>query len=159
MSEHLARVAWENTAGADAAAFRRGRYSRVHRWHFDGGLEVPASSSPEVIPLPWSAREALDPEEAFVAAIASCHMMSFLYCAGRAGYALASYVDDAVGTLGKNAEGRRWIASVTLRPRLTWLDGLAPSAAEITTLHEAAHAECFIANSVATAIVVEPPGL
>ncbi len=89
------------------------------------------------------------------AAIASCHMMSFLYCAGRAGYVPLSYTDEAVGTLGKNAEGRRWIERVVLQPRIVWADGHAPSAAEIAALHDAAHSECFIANSIMTAVTVE----
>lgn len=159
MTRHVARIAWEHDGPPDVAAFRRGRYSRAHSWQFDGGLSVSASSSPDVIPVPWSTPEAIDPEEAFVAAIASCHMMSFLYCAGRAGYALASYTDEAVGTLGRTAEGRRWIERVVLQPRIVWADGHEPSAAEVAALHDAAHAECFIANSVATAITVENAAL
>jgi organic hydroperoxide reductase OsmC/OhrA len=154
VSTHRAHIAWRRAEVPDAEAFRRGRFSRAHRWRFDGGLELPASPSPEVIKAPWSDPAGLDPEEAFVAAIASCHMMSFLYVASRAGYEVLAYTDDAVGTLGRNNDGRRWIERVVLTPDIEWVAERTPSAAEVSTLHQAAHAECYIANSVTTAVEI-----
>lgn len=154
MSRHGARVHWRLDPAVEAAAFARGRFSRAHRWTFDGGLDLPASSSPGVIPPPWSDAGAVDPEEAFVAAVASCHMMSFLHHASRAGRTVLAYADDAVGELGRNADGRRWIAKIVLDPRITWADGTAPDDTALAALHAAAHAECFIANSVRTEVVV-----
>ena len=154
MIEHKASIHWSFTGGD----FRKGRYSRAHRWAFDGGLEVPASPSPHVVPAPFSDASAVDPEEAFVAAVASCHMMTFLFLAARAGYQALSYDDDAVGHMVRNEQGRWWVNEVLLRPRITWVDaGSAPAAGELERLHHAAHEECFIANSVKTEVRVLPP--
>jgi organic hydroperoxide reductase OsmC/OhrA len=152
MSEHHARVSWS----ADAAGFRRGRFSRAHHWSFDGGLEIPASASPAVIPAPWSDPAAVDPEEAFVAALASCHMMSFLFLANRAGLEVVAYDDEASGTLAPSAGGRHAVTEVVLRPRVSFAPGRAPDAAQLAALHDEAHDTCYIANSVRTAIRVEP---
>ncbi|MGE0485288.1 MAG: OsmC family protein [Gammaproteobacteria bacterium] len=152
MSEHHARVSW--TAGE--AGFRRGRFTRVHRWTFDGGLEVAASASPAVIPAPWSDAAAVDPEEAFVAAVASCHMMSFLFLANRAGLDVVDYDDEASGMLAADAEGRYAITEVVLRPRVTFAAGQAPDDDQLAGLHHEAHDTCYIANSVRTAIRVAP---
>jgi organic hydroperoxide reductase OsmC/OhrA len=152
MIEHQARVSWT----FDGGDFRKGRYSRVHRWDFDGGFSMPASPSPHVVPAPWSDAAAVDPEEAFVAAVASCHMLSFLFLAARAGYQVLSYVDEAVGAMVKNERGRYWVHEVVLHPCIEWGgERGAPSAAELEGLHHAAHEECFIANSVRTAIRVQ----
>ena len=110
-----ARVEWQ---GPEPAAFLKRQYSRAHHWHFDGGLAVPASSSPQIVRLPWSDAEAVDPEEAFVAAIASCHMLFFLDFAARAGFAVARYDDPAYGEMGKGADGRVQMLGVTLQPQL-----------------------------------------
>ena len=149
MSAHTASIHWQ----FDGGEFRRGRYSRQHTWTFDGGLTVPASPSPSVVPAPWSNAAHVDPEEAFVAALASCHMMTFLYAAARAGFDITNYDDDAVGTMTKNEQGQYWVAEVVLHPRITF-GASAPSAAELEQLHHAAHAQCFIANSVKTAVRV-----
>jgi len=151
MAEHRATIEWKTEAGP--AEFVKGRYSREHAWTFDGGVRVAGSSSPSVVPLPWSSPAAVDPEEAFVAAIASCHMLSFLYVAARAGFAIAAYRDEAIGVMTKNERGRAWVSKATLHPQITW-SGKEPTADELAHLHHQAHDECFIANSVKTEIVV-----
>lgn len=150
MIEHKASIHWS----FDGGDFRKGRYSRAHVWRFDGGLEMPASPSPHVVPAPWSEASAVDPEEAFVAAIASCHMMTFLFLASRAGFLVERYDDHAVGTMVKNAQGRWWVNEVVLKPRIVYGGDKLPGAADIEQLHHAAHEECFIANSVKTEIRV-----
>lgn len=151
MSTHIATVQWQR----GDASFGDGRYSRRHAWHFDGGAVVAASPSPHVVPAPWSDPAAVDPEEAFVAAIASCHMLWFLSLAAEGGYVVDHYEDDAVGTMARIAPGRQGITDVVLRPRIAFSGDRTPTAAEIEALHEAAHDRCFIANSVKTAIRVE----
>ena len=148
MIEHKASIHWQ----FDGGDFRKGRYSRAHTWRFDGGLEVPASPSPHVVPAPWSEAGAVDPEEAFVAAIASCHMMTFLFLASRAGFLVERYEDDAVGSMVKNEQGRWWVNEVVLKPRIVYGGDKRPDATEIAHLHHAAPEECFIANSVKTDI-------
>jgi len=148
----MATIAWQAAPGD----FRRGRFSRVHTWEFDGGMTIAASSSPSVIPPPYSDSGAVDPEEAFVAAIASCHMMSFLYVANRAGIDVASYRDAAVGSLGRTAAGRLAITQVTLQPAVEYRPAHAVDAAQERALHDEAHAICFIANSVLSDIVIAP---
>ena len=139
----------------DGAAFTDHRYSRAHRWRFDGGAEVAASSSPEIVPVPLSDPAAVDPEEAFVAAIASCHMLWFLSLAARAGHVVESYHDDARATLGADGRGRQAVTHVTLRPRVAY-DGPAPDADAEAALHDQAHERCFIAASVRSEVTVEP---
>ena len=150
MGDHRATIEWANTA--TEADFIKGKYSREHAWAFDGGLKVPASPSPSVVPAPWSNPANVDPEEAYVASIASCHMLTFLWVAAKRGFAVASYRDEAVGVITKNARGKPWVSKVTLAPKIEWA-GAAPSAEEIDSMHHAAHDDCFIANSVATEIV------
>ena len=152
MAAYRARVDWRLRDGED---FRRGRYSRGHTLTFDGGLMVPASSSPHVVPLPWSVEAAVDPEELFTASLANCHMLWFLHKAREAGFTAVSYSDPAEGVMSKNAEGREVMTRVTLRPRVEWA-GEAPGADRLADLHHAAHEACFIANSVKTEVVVEP---
>ncbi len=153
MSEHHASLRWIRT-GTD---FRRGQFSRAHTWTFDGGLTVPASASPGVVPAPWSDPAAVDPEEAFVASLASCHMLTFVWLASRAGFVVETYEDHAVGTLTKNERGIPWISHVTLHPRITWGER-TPTTAELDDLHHHAHEQCFIANSVKTTLSVAPAG-
>ncbi|NCT66897.1 MAG: OsmC family peroxiredoxin [Rhodanobacteraceae bacterium] len=151
MSTHTATIHWQRR-GDDA--FAQGRYSRRHEWQFDGGAVVAASPSPAVVPAPWSDPAAVDPEEAFVAAIASCHMLWFLSLAAEQGVVVERYEDAAVGTMARIAPQRHAITEVVLRPRIAFA-APAPDAAQVAALHEAAHARCFIANSVTTAIRVE----
>ncbi|ESR26228.1 OsmC family protein [Lutibaculum baratangense] len=150
MSAHDAIVVWRREGD-----FLAGRYSRAHEWHFDGGLTVPGSASPSVVRPPLSREDAVDPEEAFVAALASCHMLWFLDLARHAGFAVEAYRDEASGTMGRLASGRYWLERVTLRPRVVFA-GEAPDAETFNKLHEDAHERCFIANSVKTELALEP---
>ena len=134
------------------------RYSRAHLWRFDGGLEVPASASPHIVPPPYSAAENLDPEEAFVAALASCHMLFFLSLAAERQLCVESYEDNAFGVLAADAEGKMAMTQVSLRPKVTFATSTAVEAAIIADLHHEAHARCFIANSVKSEIKIIPQG-
>lgn len=151
MSEHKASIVWE----AASEEFTRGRYSRAHTWTFDGGVSIAASASPAAVRAPYADPDAVDPEEAFVAALASCHMLTFLYVASRRGFAVQRYEDDAVGAMTANERGVQWVSRVALRPRIQYGDK-TPTPAEEHEMHEAAHAQCFIANSVRSAIDIEP---
>jgi len=151
--EYKATIAWTR----DGSAFVDNKYSRAHQWSFDGGITVPASSAPSAVRLPYSKADAVDPEEALVAALASCHMLTFLYLAAKQGFIVDSYDDDAVGVMSKNERGKLYVARVTLRPRIVFSGDKRPSDAEIGALHHHAHDDCFIANSVLTEVVVEPP--
>ena len=152
MAHHVATIRW-NRAGAN---FLDKRYSRAHTLHFDGGAVVPGSSSPHVVPLPMSDAAAVDPEEAFVASLSSCHMLWFLDIASRAGYAIESYEDAAEGRMGRNAAGKLVVDLVTLRPRARFAGPRVPDAARLAALHHEAHEECFLANSVRCEIRCEP---
>jgi len=152
MATHTAEIAWHRAG----AAFTDQRYPRAHTWRFDGGIEVPASSSPHVVPLPLSEARAVDPEEAFVAALASCHMLWFLSLAARQGHVVDSYLDAAEGVMGPDAAGRLAMTRVTLRPRVVCRGTRVPDAAALAALHHAAHEACFIANSVRTEVVIAP---
>ena len=151
MSEHRATIAWKRTG----PNFSKGHYSREHTWTFDGGVTVPASPSPAAIPVPWSNPAHVDPEEAFVASIASCHMLTFLWVTARRGFLVDVYEDDAVGVLTKNERRIPWVSTVTLHPRIVYGGERRPSPAEEAQLHHEAHEQCFIANSVTTQITVE----
>jgi organic hydroperoxide reductase OsmC/OhrA len=151
MSTYTATIRWSRKG---AGGFAKGQYSRAHEWVFDGGVTVPASPSPHIVPQPWSDLNAVDPEEAFVASLSSCHMLFFVDLARRAGLVVDDYVDEAQGVLDKRADGKMWMSKVTLRPRVTW-GGDAPDEAAIADLHHQAHDACFIANSVTTEVVVE----
>jgi len=137
------------------ARFTDNRYSRAHQWRFDGGAVVPASSSPQVVRLPLSDPAGVDPEEAFVASLSSCHMLWFLSIAAERGWVVDRYLDEAEGEMGKNNLGQLVMSRVTLRPWVTFA-GDAPSAEEEASLHHAAHDSCFIANSVRTTVLVQP---
>lgn len=150
--EYRATVSWSR----GDAAFIDNRYSRGHTWSFDGGITVPASSSPNVVRLPLSRADAVDPEEAFVAALSSCHMLFFLHLAAQRGFIVDTYDDEAVGVMAKNERGKMYVKKVTLRPRITFSDAKRPSDSEIGELHHRSHEECFIANSVLTEVAVEP---
>jgi len=150
MSEYKATITWKNT-GSD---FLRGKYSREHTWTFDGGITVAASASPSVVPPPYSNPAHVDPEEAFVASLSSCHMLTFLAIACKQKFVLDSYEDAAVGHLEKNADGKLAITRVELHPKITWSDNRKPGAEELDKMHHAAHENCFIANSVKTEVTV-----
>lgn len=150
MGEHVAAVRWQR----DGAAFVDNKYSRVHEWSFDGGLVVAASSSPAVVPIPFSDPAAIDPEEAFIASISSCHMLWFLSIAAGRGFIVDHYEDEATGVMAKNADQTLWISRVTLNPAVAFGGDKQPSAAEEEALHHEAHAKCFIANSLKTEVVV-----
>jgi organic hydroperoxide reductase OsmC/OhrA len=151
MSDHTAEIAWER----GAAKFTDSKYSRAHRWTFDGGATVLASSSPDVVRVPYSNPAGVDPEEAFVAALSSCHMLWFLDFTARAGYVVDAYVDAAHGVLEKTADGKERITRVTLRPAVVFSGAKLPDGARVDSLHHEAHAHCFLANSVTTQIDVQ----
>lgn len=151
MSTYTATIRWSRNG---AEGFAKGQYSRAHEWAFDGGTVVPASASPHIVPEPWSDLKGVDPEEAFVASLASCHMLFFLDFARRGGFVVDSYVDEAEGVLDKRDDGKMWMSQVTLRPRVTWGGG-APNEAAVADLHHRAHQACFIANSVTTEVTIE----
>jgi organic hydroperoxide reductase OsmC/OhrA len=150
MSEHTATVRWSMKDGD----FLKGRYSRVHTWLLDGGAAIAASPSPSVVPVPYSDPALIDPEEAFVASIASCHMLTFLFLASKQGFIVHSYQDDAVGTMTKNEHGMPWVSAVVLHPHVEYAEGKVPTADQEAALHDRAHHECFISNSVTTDITV-----
>ena len=153
MNEYGAEVLWVRDPAQD---FLGNRYSRRHVLRFDGGAEVPGSSSPHAVPLPMSDAGAVDPEEAFVASLASCHMLWFLALAAKRRFVVDRYLDAAVGVMAKNAEGRLAITRVTLRPEVAFSGARLPSHAEIERLHHEAHEACYIANSVKSEVVCEP---
>ena len=150
MSTYTATVAWQRN-GRD---FTANDYSRAHEWRFDGGLTVPASASPDIVPLPHSVAENVDPEEAFVASLSSCHMLFFLSLAAKRGIVVDRYEDDAYGHLDKDAEGRHAMTKVVLRPKASYA-GEPPARETLERLHHRAHDLCFIANSVRTEVVTD----
>ncbi len=151
MSQHLATISWKR----NSPDFIKGRYSREHTWAFDGGVVIQASPSPSVVPRPFSNPAHVDPEEAFVASISSCHMLTYLYVASKQGFQIDSYIDDAVGTMTKGENGVHWVSAVKLRPKIVYSGAKLPSRADEAELHHLAHEQCFIANSVKTEITVE----
>jgi len=153
MSEHTATVHWQRQAGE---AFTDNRYQRRHDWHFDGGAVVPGSSAVSSVPLPYSDPAAVDPEEAFVAALSSCHLLWFLALAAKAGWVVDDYQDHAVGTMTRNAKGRTAVTAVTLRPVVRFGGDRRPSVAQHEELHHQAHEQCYIANSVSSDVRCEP---
>lgn len=150
MSEHHATISWQRGEGD----FSKGRYSREHTWTFDGGMTVAASAAPSVVPIPYSNPKAVDPEEALLAAIASCHMLSFLHVASKRGFQVDRYEDAALGEMTKNEKGIPWLSSAKLQPKITYSGEKLPTAEEVEHLHHLAHEQCFIANSVKTEITV-----
>ena len=151
MSQHTATISWKQD---EDDHFTLGRYTRVHEIAFDGGTTIQASGAPQNVPAQFSSEMAVDPEEMFVASLASCHMLWFLDFARRAGLDVQSYRDQAVGEMGRNAQGRTAVLKVTLRPRVE----VEADAALLADLHHKAHEACFIANSVTTVVTVEPQG-
>ena len=148
-----ATIAWQRDADA---AFTDNRYSRAHVWRFDGGTEVPASSSPHIVPLPFSDPAGVDPEEAFVASLASCHLLWFLSLAAEQGWRVDAYEDAASGVLGRDAQGKLAMTQVTLRPRVVFGGAATPTRDAVDALHHRAHEACFIASSVRSEVRCEP---
>ncbi len=151
MSHHVATIRWSPKPDEP---FLDGRYSRAHSWRFDGGAEVPASASPSVVRVPFSDPAGVDPEEALVAALSSCHMLFFLDFAKQAKFVVESYEDEAEGLMEKGADGRVRMTRATLRPLIRFA-GAAPSAEVLAAIHHKAHEACYIANSVTTEVKVE----
>ncbi len=149
MHEYQASVIWVRESGP----FADGRYSRNHQWQLGGGAVCRASASPQVVPVPYSDPGAIDPEEAFVAAISSCHMLWFLDLARQAGHEAEAYHDPAVGQMSRAADGGLWMAKVTLFPTTRWA-GPGPDDRELQALHETAHEKCYIAQSVKTEVEI-----
>lgn len=152
MAEYTATIEW----CSDGTAFSDNRYSRSHRWLFDGGISVPASSSPHVVPVPMSELAAVDPEEAFIASLSSCHMLWFLSIAAKRGFIVEKYRDQSTGVMSKGKDGKLAITLVTLHPEATFSGETLPSASELQALHHAAHENCFIASSVKSEVCCDP---
>ena len=152
--EYHATISWKRQS---SEPFTDNKYSRGHTWTFDEGVTVPASSSPLSVRLPYSRADAVDPEEALVAAISSCHMLTFQFLAAKQGFIIDSYEDEAVGVMTKNERGKLFVSKATLRPRIAFSGPKQPSGAELAELHHHAHEECYIANSVLTEITIETP--
>ena len=153
VSEHRANITWRRTS----PDFLKGNYSREHTWHFDGGITVPASASPSVVPAPYSNPANVDPEEAFVAAVSSCHMLTYLFLAYRQGFQVDGYQDEAIGTMAKDAKGTPWVGSIKLNPKITYSGEKLPTAADEQRLHHLAHEQCYISNSIRTQVTVGSP--
>ena len=152
MSTYTATIRWTRDPSTE---FTKGQYSRAHSWEFDGGLTVPASPSPHIVPAPWNDPNGVDPEDAFVASLSSCHMLFFVDFARRGGFVVDSYVDEAEGILDKRDDGKMAMTRVTLRPNIAFSGASPPTTDQIAELHHRAHEACFIANSVTTEVIIE----
>lgn len=152
MSTHTATLLWER----GDADFPGKRYSRRHQVSFDGGTSTAWSAAPQNVPAPWSDATAIDPEEAFVASLSSCHMLWFLAVAAGQGYIVDRYADHPVGVMARNASGKIAMTVVTLHPQAQFSGANQPDAEQLKQLHERAHEECYLANSVRTEVRVEP---
>ena len=151
MSTYTATISWKNDS---PETFTKNRYTRGHSWSFDGGIEVPGSSSPHSVRLPYSVEEAVDPEEALVAAASSCHMLVFLWIAANKGFVIDSYEDQAVGEMTETG-GKQWVSKITLDPKIEWSGEKLPTAKEVAEMHHEAHEGCYIANSIKSEIVIK----
>src|SRR3954453_7767376 len=152
MSTYTAKITWKSES---PEAFASNKYSRGHSWEFDGGVTVPASSSPHAVRLPYSIEAAVDPEEALVASASSCHMLSFLWIAAKGGFNVESYEDTAVGEMAVNEAGGQWISKITLDPQIGWTGDREPSGEELAAMHHEAHQICYIANSIKSEVVIK----
>jgi organic hydroperoxide reductase OsmC/OhrA len=148
--DYRATIEWRR----DGAVFTDGKYTRGHRWIFDGGVEVPASSAPSSVPLPYSRADAVDPEEALCASVSSCHMLFFLAFAAKKGFVVDSYRDEAVATMTRNERAKLYVSAISLNPDVTFSGERQPSPAELADLHHRAHDECYIANSILAEVTV-----
>ncbi|BFM09416.1 OsmC family protein [Halioxenophilus aromaticivorans] len=154
MSDYTAKIQWARSEGE---TFVDKHYSRGHTWEFDGGVTVPASSSPHVVPPPYSVAANVDPEEAFVAALSSCHMLFFLSIAAKRRYCVESYTDHAYGIMEQDQRGKTALTKVVLRPKAIFSADKTPTREQLEKLHHLAHEQCFIANSVTADVVTEIP--
>ncbi len=152
MSTYTAKITWRNDA---PDTFTKNRYTRGHEWSFDGGITVPASSSPHAVRVPFSVEAAVDPEEALVAAASSCHMLSFLWVVSKSGFVCDSYADNAVGEMTTSDEGKQWISKITLDPQIVWSGDKIPTDEELAQMHHEAHEVCYIANSIKAEVVIK----
>jgi len=152
MSTYTAKISWGRK---DEERFTDGRYSRAHKWAFDGGAEVPASSSPHEVRVPFSDPAGVDPEEALVAALSSCHMLFFLDFAKQRGYVVERYVDEAEGLVERVADGRVQMTEITLRPHIVFVGDKRPTAVDVEAIHHKAHEACYIANTVKSEVIVD----
>ena len=152
MSEHYAKVVWSRE---NDERYTDDEYSRGHEWIFDGGVTVPASSSPHVVPLPYSVEANVDPEEAFVAALSSCHMLFFLSIAAKKRFVIDQCTDHAIGVMEKCSDGKISMTKVTLRPEVKFSGDKQPSHEQLEKMHHQSHEQCFIANSVKTEVTTE----
>lgn len=149
MGKYTATIRWQR----GDREFADDQYSRGHEWVFDGGVIVPASASPQIVPLPLSVEENVDPEEAFVASLSSCHMLFFLSLAVKRGIVVDSYTDNAIGYMEMDGDGKFAMTRAVLRPEASY--AASPDRALIEKLHHRAHDLCFIANSVKTDVITE----
>ena len=152
MAEYTAKILWQRDK---QEAFIDNKYSRAHQWDFDGGATVAASPSPHIVPLPYSVAENVDPEEAFIASLSSCHMLFFLQIAAKRKYTVDKYVDQAVGVMAKDSAGKTSMTQVTLRPYILFSGLKQPTLQQLEKMHHQSHEQCFIANSVKTEVVTE----
>lgn len=152
MSEYYAKVAWNRE---NDEKYIDNKYSRGHLWEFDGGVTIPASSSPHIVPLPYSIEANVDPEEAFVASLSSCHMLIFLSIAAKKRFVIDQYVDNAIGIMEKDSDGRISMTKVKLRPDVKFSGDKQPSLEQLEKMHHQSHEQCFIANSVKTEVTTE----
>ena len=152
MSEYSAKISWFRNVDED---YVDNQYSRGHEWSFDGGTTVPASSSPHVVPLPYSVEANVDPEEAFVASLSSCHMLFFLSIAAKRKFVVDEYIDNAIGIMEKDNSGKLMMTKVTLRPSVKFSGNRQPTTEQLEKMHHQSHEQCFIANSVKTDVITE----
>jgi organic hydroperoxide reductase OsmC/OhrA len=154
MFEFKAKITWHRQIDEE---FVQSKYSRGHEWSFDGGTTIPASSSPHIVPPPYSVEANVDPEEAFVAALSSCHMLLFLSIAAKRRFVVDTYIDNAVGIMEQDENGRFSISKVVLRPEIVFSGDKQPSKEQVIKMHHQSHTQCFIANSVKTNVITEIP--
>lgn len=152
MSEYYAKVNWTRASDEN---YIDNKYSRAHEWSFDGGVIVQASSSPHIVPLPYSVEANVDPEEAFIASLSSCHMLFFLSVAAKRRYVVDSYLDNVVGIMEKDEQGRVSMSQVILRPHVQFSSERKPTREQLENMHHQSHEQCFLANSVKTDIITE----
>lgn len=150
MSEYSALISWNKTSHE---LFTDNKYSRAHEWTFDGGITVPASAPPNIVPLPYSIEANIDPEEAFVASVSSCHMLIFLSLAAKQRFVVESYIDHAIGKLEPSIDGKLWMSLITLDPKVQFTPDKVPSIKQLEKMHHQAHEQCFIANSIKTKVI------